>query len=183
MNEQIVLLDDAGKVIGSAPKLSSHHGSTPLHLGFSCYIFNPGGEFLLTRRASTKKVWPGVWTNSVCGHPAPGEPVADAVRRRAAYELGLESIEQLEVGLPDYRYRTPPYDGIVENEICPVFVGRVTAEPVINPDEVAEYKWVRWPTLDSLIAQRPEDFSYWFKDQLPHLRQMMPSELTKPLNS
>lgn len=171
-------------VIGSAPKLASHHAATPLHLGFSCYLFNQAGELLLTKRAAVKKVWPGVWTNSVCGHPAPGEPTEAAVRRRAIFELGLERVEQLRPVLKDYRYKTPPYNGIIENEICPVFFGLATDEPTPNPDEVADYKWVPWQALEHMIAEQPEAYSYWFRDQLVHLRQIGHGAVfKKPLNS
>lgn len=180
MNEQIVLVDDAGSIIGNAPKLESHHGSTPLHLAFSCYLFNEAGEFLLTRRALSKKVWPGVWTNSVCGHPAPGETNEEAIIRRAAYELGLQGLEDLQLVLPDYRYKTPPYKGIIENEICPVFFGRVTDEPIPNPEEVDDHKWVRWPALKGMIAADPDVYSFWFKDQLKQLAGKDISDFLKP---
>ena len=164
--ELIVLLDSKGQTIGSAPKLESHHSNTPLHQGFSCYLFNKSGEFLLTQRALTKKVWPGVWTNSVCGHPAPKEPIADAVRRRAKYELGIDRIDNLKVLIEDYRYKTPPFKGIVENEICPVYIGTIDKEFNINKDEVEDFKWVTWTKLLKDIAADPQSYSYWFKDQL-----------------
>ena len=72
-SELIVLVDEHGQPRGSAEKWSSHHADTPLHLAFSCYVFDDTGAFLATRRALTKDVWPGVWSNTVCGHPAPGE--------------------------------------------------------------------------------------------------------------
>lgn len=175
MVEEIVLVDDAGRPIGRAPKLQTHTDHTPLHLGFSCYLFNKNGQFLLTQRAKSKKVWPGVWTNSVCGHPAPEEPVEAAVKRRAAYELGLPNIKSLKLVLADYRYQTPPYNGIVENEVCPVFIGWIDEEPKPNPDEVEAYKWVGWAKIDGLIRQEPGVYSYWFKDQLPKLRPKLGS--------
>jgi len=89
--ELIVLCDERGTPTGTAEKWSSHHGRTPLHLAFSCYVFDEAGAFLTTRRALTKKVWPGVWTNSVCGHPAPAESFVDAIARRVGYELGMRS--------------------------------------------------------------------------------------------
>ena len=88
--ELIVYVDENGIPTGeTAPKLDAHTLNTRLHAAFSCYIFNDQGEFLVTRRALTKKVWPGVWTNSVCGHPGPGESNESAIIRRAKYELCL----------------------------------------------------------------------------------------------
>src|SRR5262245_18100976 len=117
--EQIILVDEENRQIGVAPKLASHHAYTPLHRAFSCFVFNEKREFLLSQRALSKRVFPGIWTNSCCGHPAPGEATQAAVRRRLKEELGL-TVQQMELVLPDFRYRAE-MNGIVENEICPVF--------------------------------------------------------------
>ena len=79
----VVLLDDEGREIGTAPKSSVHGTDTALHLAFSCHVLNADGQVLVTRRALDKRTWPGVWSNSFCGHPRPAEPVMDAVHRRA----------------------------------------------------------------------------------------------------
>lgn len=163
--ELIVLVDDAGRPIGTAPKLASHHRDTPLHLAFSSYVFDAEGRFLLTRRALGKKTWPGIWTNSCCGHPAPAEAVEDAVRRRLRDELGLDAVELVPL-LPDFRYWAE-LDGVVENEICPVFGVRVDTDPVPNRDEVEEYRWVAW--ADVLAGDLPFDLSPWCRLQLDQL--------------
>jgi isopentenyl-diphosphate delta-isomerase type 1 len=158
--ELIVLVNSAGEPIGTAEKLSAHHGSTPLHLAFSCFIFNRKGQLLITKRALTKKVWPGVWTNSVCGHPGPNEPMEDAIRRRLDYELGMGATD-LVCALPDYRYQAPPFQGIVENEICPVYFGRTYDEPRPNQEEVAAYQWIPWKDFLKSIKKNPKRYSYW----------------------
>ena len=118
--ENVVLLDETGSACGTAAKAVVHHGQTPLHLAFSAYLFNEAGQFLLTRRAESKLTWPGVWTNTCCGHPQPGEPVADSVRRRLRQELGIDTAELVLV-LPRFRYQARMDNGVLENEVCPVY--------------------------------------------------------------
>ncbi len=170
MEELIVLVDQIGNKIGTADKYLSHNKNTPLHLAFSCYVFNEKGEFLITRRALIKKVWPRVWTNSVCGHPGPGEGTIDAIKRRLKEELGMTAGD-FRIMLPKYRYKTPPYNGIIENEICPVYIARLETMSQINPDEVEAIRWVKWQ--DYVLEVESDDsnnFSWWCKDQLKQIR-------------
>ncbi len=166
--EQVILLADDGSPIGVADKLTVHTDDTPLHLAFSCHVFDDEGRVLVTRRALTKLTWPGVWTNSFCGHPAPGESFDDAVRRRAARELGLE-IASLELALPDFRYLAIDASGIVENEICPVYTARAAGPIAANPDEVSEWRWADTAELGLAVSLTPWAFSPWLALQLPQL--------------
>ena len=164
-SELVVLLDNDRKPVGTADKIAVHTTDTPLHLAFSCHLFNTVGEVLITRRALTKRTWPGVWTNSFCGHPAPGEPMEDAVHRRASAELGL-AIEGLELALPDFRYRAVDASGIVENEVCPVYRAITTDAVQPNPDEVVEFQWVSPDALRTAVTATPFAFSPWIVLQL-----------------
>ena len=125
------------------------------------------GRVLLTRRALSKKTWPGVWTNSLCGHPAPGESTADAIRRRAAQELCIDPtwLGEPEPLLPEFRYRAVDASGVVENEICPVFVVRLQVEPeqlpAPNPEEVAEQRWLPGEDLVAAVQAAPFVVSPW----------------------
>lgn len=177
-NERVVLLDDSGREVGTAAKAAVHHRSTPLHLGFSCYLFDGSGRVLLTRRALTKQTWPGVWTNSFCGHPAPGEATDDAVRRRARQELGIDLDEPVSV-LPDFRYRAVAADGTVENEICPVFCARTDAAVDGSADEIMDSRWVRWDELQA-AARLPWAISPWAAEQVPLLDAAGVSRWTGP---
>jgi isopentenyl-diphosphate delta-isomerase len=169
-HELIVLVDERGRGIGSAEKGSSHHADTPLHLAFSCYVFDGWGRLLVTRRSEEKQVWPGVWSNTACGHPAPGEEIAAAVERRLHFELGMTAVD-LRVVLPDYLYRAPPFRGIVEHEFCPVVFARAGSPPRPNPAEVQSCSWVRWHDFVRAAAEDTGDgYSWWCKDQLNALR-------------
>ncbi len=166
--EQVVLLDEDGRAIGTAPKHSVHHAQTPLHLAFSCYVFDSDGRLLVTRRALDKATFPGVWTNTVCGHPAPGEGGVDAVRRRVRQELGIE-LNDLHVVLPRYRYRAEMSNGTVENEICPVFVATTTDQPDVDPTEVSATVWVPWSDFSAEVRSGSRDVSPWCLDQVQEL--------------
>ncbi|HXH27115.1 MAG TPA: isopentenyl-diphosphate Delta-isomerase [Candidatus Acidoferrum sp.] len=170
-SEQIIFVTEDGQPTGeTGPKLASHTANTRVHLAFSCYVFRSSdNKFLLTQRALSKKVWPGVWTNSFCGHPMPGEAIEAAVRRRGQFELGLDNLKDITCVLPVYRYTTPPYNGIIENEFCPVFVAYTSEEPRPNPSEVEAYQWVTWPEYVDKLHNEPEVMSYWAKDVYPHL--------------
>ena len=160
IDDEVVLLDEAGTPIGRAPKSAAHGPDTALHLAFSCHVVNALGEVLVTRRALTKQAWPGVWTNSFCGHPKPAEPLAAAVRRRADYELGID-LGDVELALPLFRYRATDANGVVENEVCPVYVATTNDEPDPNPREVAEYAWVSPHDLVRAVDGAPWAFSPW----------------------
>jgi isopentenyl-diphosphate delta-isomerase len=166
--ELVVLLADDGSRIGTTQKSTVHDFDTALHLAFSCHVLNDRGEVLVTRRALGKRAWPGVWSNAFCGHPLPDEPMAAAITRRAAFELGL-TLRDITVMLPDFRYRATDSSGIVENEICPVYVATAIGSPVPNADEVAEYAWTSPLALQRAAADAPWAFSPWLILQLAQL--------------
>ena len=172
--ELVVLLDESGRPCGSAPKAEVHHQCTPLHLAFSCWVTDSDGRVLITRRAWTKTTWPGVWTNAFCGHPRPGESMSAAVHRRARDELGA-SISEPRLVLPGFRYRAVMPDGVVENEICPVFTAELLDAPSPVPDEVAEFRWLSLHELRRRIDSDDLWFSPWATLQLADLAGAFPT--------
>ncbi|HCM9556117.1 TPA: isopentenyl-diphosphate Delta-isomerase [Enterobacter kobei] len=160
IQEHVILVNDQGMVIGTQEKYAAHTTQTPLHLAFSSWLFNAEGECLVTRRALSKKAWPGVWTNSVCGHPQTGEKTEEAIIRRCRYEVGAE-ITAITPVASEFRYRETDPSGIVENEICPVFAARITSELRINHEEVMEFEWVKLESLFHALNAAPWGFSPW----------------------
>ena len=165
MSELVILLDDDGVPIGTAPKSTVHTTETPLHLAFSCHVTRSDGRILVTRRALSKLPCPGVGTNSCCGRPAPDEPIEGAVARRALRKLGIR-IRDLEPILPDFRYRAIDASGIVEHEVCPVFTATTDDEIAPAPDEVAEFAWITPDELRAAVRAAPFAFSPWLALQL-----------------
>ncbi len=171
--ERVVLCAPDGSAAGTAPKATVHHRDTPLHLAFSCYVFDPAGRLLVTRRAYSKRTFPGVRTNSCCGHPAPGERMRIAVLRRLRHELGIVPSE-LELILPTFRYRATAADGIVENELCPVYRAMtIDVQVTVDPTEVDQAWWVPWAEF---VAQfdAGDPLSWWGTQQVEQLSALGP---------
>lgn len=156
----MVLVDTANNVLGTIPKQLVHHANTPLHRAFSVFLFNKKGEILLQQRSHKKKTWPLVWSNSCCGHPLPNENTEDAVRRRVSFELGISEIKKLRELVPDFSYKAER-DGIVEHELCPVWVGEIDDLVRPNLDEVEATCWMLWEDFVQEIGGHPEKYSEW----------------------
>ena len=162
-NELVVLVDDNDVEIGTALKATVHTHDTPLHRAFSIYIFNPNGQVLVQQRRRDKITWGSFWSNSCCGHPCVGESREDAAKRRPLQELGINvnNIEQIEWD----RYRFE-HNNIVENEICPIFVGITRDEVKPNDREIEDYKWLSWSGfLQDMTAHR-DIYSPWSQEQV-----------------
>lgn len=182
--EEVILVDEQNNVLGTAPKDEVHTTNTLLHRAFSLFLFNSKKEVLLTKRAETKKTFPGVWTNTVCGHPGPGESEIDAAIRRLKAELGIEESD-LGMGsglegfkgltpikmVAPYRYRFADKNGIVENEICSILVGVTEINPTPNPSEVSDWKWMSWRDFLEEIKTNSSSYSPWSIEEARILEQ------------
>lgn len=161
-NEYVVLVNEHNEVVGQADKATVHGKQTPLHRAFSLFIFDTHQRLLLQQRASHKKTWPLIWSNSCCGHPQLGESNVDAAKRRCRFELGIDVDNIVEVA--PYRYCFS-HKGVMENEICPVLVAIYDppsdGELNCNPDEVEATRWLLWSDWLAQINHKPEAFSPW----------------------
>ncbi|HEU4455491.1 MAG TPA: isopentenyl-diphosphate Delta-isomerase, partial [Longimicrobium sp.] len=164
--------DERDREVGLAPKLEAHERGL-LHRAFSVFVLNGRGELLLQRRAAGKYHCGGLWTNSCCGHPRPGEPVAAGARRRLREEMGIDC-EMTPAGT--FVYRADVGGGLVEHEYDHVFLARHDADP--SPDPAEADAW-RWAPVDAVIAEAeasPAAFTPWFVLALREVMQRDPSE-------
>ncbi|MBQ1097349.1 isopentenyl-diphosphate Delta-isomerase [Streptomyces sp. b94] len=170
------LVDENGVTIGTAEKLSAHQPPGRLHRAFSVFLFDERGRLLLQRRALGKYHSPGVWSNTCCGHPYPGESPFAAAARRTYEELGVSPSLLAEAGTVRYNHPDPA-SGLVEQEYNHLFVGLVQAAPRPDAEEVAETAFVS----PAELAERhgTDTFSAWFMTVLDAARPAV-RELTGP---
>lgn len=158
--EHVLLVDEKDTTLGVTDKATVHTNDTPLHRAFSLFLYDTNGRLLLQQRAASKKTWPGVWSNSVCGHPQMNEPYEEAAQRRLKYELGITiDLDDIKMMIPDYKYRYE-FQGVVEHEFCPVLVAIQDVAPKPNPLEVMDVRWVAWSNFLEEI-QCPNAYSEW----------------------
>ena len=169
--ERVILVDEGDRELGSAAKLEVHR-SGRLHRAFSVFVLNERGEVLMQRRAGDKYHSGGLWSNTCCGHPRPGEATAAAARRRLGEEMGLDC--ELEP-LGAFTYRAELADGLVEHEVDHVFVGRAGGDPDPNPSEVGAWRGVRPSDLRREMRRAPERFTPWLAGALRKLEKRPPA--------
>jgi isopentenyl-diphosphate delta-isomerase len=156
----VVLVDDDGVDLGTAPKLAAHQGSGRLHRAISVFVFTTAGDLVLQRRAASKYHFAGLWSNTCCSHPRPGEAPVAAGERRLAEEMGL-SCPLREVGVLRYEARDEA-SGLVEREVDHLLVGVTDASPSPDPAEADDLMVVSLSWLLGEIAARPAAFTPWF---------------------
>ncbi|MEU7577240.1 isopentenyl-diphosphate Delta-isomerase [Streptomyces sp. NPDC041068] len=170
------LVDEDGRTIGTAEKLSAHQAPGQLHRAFSVFLFDEQGRLLLQQRALDKYHSPGVWSNTCCGHPYPGEAPFAAAARRTYEELGVSPSLLAEAGTVRYNHPDPD-SGLVEQEFNHLFVGMVQAPLRPDPSEVGATAFV---TAQELAVRHEEGpFSAWFMTVLDAARPAI-KELTGP---
>ncbi len=158
MKEQVILVDEQDNPIGLMEKIEAHEKAL-LHRAFSVFVFNDKNELMLQQRAAEKYHSPLLWTNTCCSHQRDGETNIEAGKRRLQEEMGF-SCELEEVF--SFIYKAPFDNGLTEHEYDHVMIGRFNDEPIINPEEVASYKWMPLEAVKSDIENHPEKYTAWF---------------------
>ncbi|MFF5037970.1 isopentenyl-diphosphate Delta-isomerase [Nocardia salmonicida] len=156
----VELVDESGTTIGSCSVSRAHQPPGQPHRAFSVLLFDESGRILLQRRAAVKTRFPSRWSNACCGHPAPGQTIAQGAALRLVDELGI-TVALTEVGV--YRYRAEDLaTDRVEDEWDHVLVGIVVGETIQpNPAEVSEYAWVEPVDLDAALIASPQNYTPW----------------------
>ncbi len=157
--ENVILVDSNDIEIGQMEKIEAHQKAL-LHRAFSVFIFNNKSQILLQKRNVDKYHSGGLWTNTCCGHPRPGESIDIAANRRLFEEMGFNTKLQKKFV---FTYKADLENGIFENEIDHVFYGNFNSYPEPNPLEVSEWKFEDWATVIHDVRKNPQKYTVWFR--------------------
>ena len=171
--EHVILVNEQDEPIGLCPKMEAHEKAL-LHRAFSVFIFNDKGELLLQQRAGHKYHSPNLWTNTVCSHQRQGESNLEAGKRRLQEEMGMQT-NLKEVF--HFIYKAEFDNGLTEHELDHVLIGFSNDNPLINPDEVKDYRWESLENIQKDIEQSPEKYTEWFKIIFKNSLQHLQTEL------
>jgi isopentenyl-diphosphate Delta-isomerase len=164
--EDLILVDELDREIGSRSKTECHSGNGVLHRAFSVFVFNGQDELLLQKRAAEKPLWPNYWSNSCCSHPRQGESMEQAVSRRLIQELGFDCSVQF---LYKFKYHAQ-YGALgAEHEYCWVYYGRYDGPVDPNINEIADWRFIGIRDLKAELEATPGRFTPWFKMEWTHI--------------
>lgn len=156
----VILVDRDDRQTGVAGKMEAHHKGL-LHRAVSVFVIDPAGEWILQRRALDKYHSNGLWTNTCCTHPYPGETTTDAAKRRLREEMGIECSL---TDLFSFIYKEKLDNELTEHELDHVFFGISDNIPEINTSEVEEWKKITFIDLHKDIVRNPSGYTYWFRE-------------------
>lgn len=162
MEDRVIIVDRHDCEVGFAGKMATHRRGD-LHRAISIFIFDSSGQLMLQRRALTKYHSGGLWSNTCCSHPRPGEATSVAARRRLQEEMGIEC--ELEEVF-SFVYHADLGNGLIEYEFDHVFFGQYDGGPTLNPHEADDWKWTPLAELTTDVHKRPEAYSYWLAASL-----------------
>lgn len=174
MPENVILVDTHDMPVGQMEKMEAHLKGD-LHRALSILIFNNKGEVLLQQRAFSKYHTPGLWSNTACSHPRPGEVSLEAATRRLREEMGIAA--ELKESF-DFIYKAHFENGLIEHEYDHVFFGTFDGVPAINPEEANDYKWMNPVDLMEDMRSNPEVYTVWFRIIMEKMEERFPELFT-----
>ena len=170
LKETVILVDENDVEIGHEEKIVAHQKAL-CHRAFSVFILNKEKKILLQKRHSDKYHCAGLWSNTCCGHPRPGEITAAAAARRLSEETGI-CTELHDIGR--FHYTAVFDNGLTENEVDHVFHGLLTQDRfIINGEEIEDIRWASLEELVHLLDRYPQQFTPWLLPALALLKKIL----------
>jgi len=175
MSKKVILVDENDKEVGTLDKIKAHQEGK-LHRAFSIFIFNDKDQLLLQKRSREKYHSGGLWSNTCCSHPMPGEQLTQSAERRLEEEMGFSCHLQR---VFSFIYRAEFSNGLIEHEFDYVLIGKFSGKPKPNPDEASDYRYITLEALAEDVNQNPHKYTLWLSiiinDHFHHLESLLNS--------
>ena len=165
----VILVNEQDEPVGTMEKMEAHQKGL-LHRAFSVFIINSQGEMLLQQRALNKYHSGGLWTNTCCSHPLPGEDILTAAHRRLAEEMGFDCALR---EIFSFTYRASLDNGLTEHEFDHVLLGVYDGAITPDAEEVAAYRSLPVDAVARLLRDEPDAFTHWFHIAFPKIAAFM----------
>ncbi len=159
MRQEVILVDEFDCAVGTEEKMKAHEEGL-LHRAFSVFIINNKNELLLQKRANSKYHSPGLWTNTCCSHPAPGEDLQLSAEKRLLEEMGFTCSLSW---LFKFIYKTSFENNLTEYELDHVYIGKFNGKPIPDPDEVEDWQWLDTDFLKLDVKNNPHKYTFWLR--------------------
>ena len=170
---EVILVNSKDEELGILDKMEAHYEGI-LHRAFSVLVYNSKGEMLIQKRASSKYHSGGLWTNACCSHQQPGESSEAASKRRLMEEIGLDANPEF---LYKFIYKAALDNDLTEFEYDHVLTCTTDSKPILNTEEVEDFKYIDIKSLMLDIEENPEQYTFWFKHIVQNLQSKMALEL------
>lgn len=164
-NEEVILVNEKDEETGRMEKYTAHQKGL-LHRAFSIFIFNSKGEMLLQKRAEKKYHSGGLWTNTCCSHPKPGEEILDSAMRRLKEEMGFQTPLKK---IFEFTYRAGFDNGLTEHEFDHVFAGEYNGLITVDQKEISDYCYKEMSDIKESLKSHPDKYAVWFQLAFPQI--------------
>lgn len=165
----MILVDEHDHQTGVCEKLNAHEQGL-LHRAFSVFLYRKKMDelqILMQQRQHDKYHSPGLWTNTCCSHPSPGEDLDQAVKRRLHEELGINIQTDIELQHKgSFIYKHMFHETMIEHELDHVYVGIYDGDVVLNTNEVCDVQYWSLNHIQRCYHQNPSFFTPWFMQAL-----------------
>ncbi len=175
---KVILVNEKDQSVGEMEKLEAHQRGL-LHRAFSVFVFNDKNELLLQKRALSKYHSGGLWTNTCCSHPEPNESNLNAAKRRLKEEMNYTC--ELKEGF-SFIYKIDFENGLSEHELDHVIIGAANEDPILNPEEASDFKWLSIEEIETQIETNKNEFTYWFILILTKYKNELLQSISKNIN-
>jgi len=167
--DEVLLVNIHDEPTGTMEKMEAHRKPN-LHRAFSVFLFNNQDKMLLQQRSFSKYHSGGLWTNTCCSHPKPGEETIMAAKRRLTEEMGVEA--NIDFAF-EFIYQAVFDNGLYEYEYDHVYIGTYEGPINPNPAEVAGYCYKSIAEIKVDLLLKPQLYTAWFKIALPKLEDFL----------